>query len=303
VGRRGEERAGDPVKSAPRRCAPRRRASAAKRSARVELRDEIASVDIVAVHKIVARRAKAVSTALLFGCARHKIGCTARAALMPFQILSTLREGTGAPAKVGDKLVVHYKGTLADGGAVFDDSRERGHAFTFALGCNKVIRGWDEALVGATKGARFTVRIPSADAYGPKGAPPRIPPNADLVFDLELLNINETLVEEGMRFRQEEEARVQRFLAVQDEERRAEAAGGGGGGRKAAKRSRSDDGGSGSDSDSSSSSESSGARRRRKEKKRKKKERKKERRKEKKEKKEKKSKKSKKKRHKSQSES
>ena len=221
---------------------------------------------------------------------------------MPFQILSTLREGTGAPAKVGDKLVVHYKGTLADGGAVFDDSRERGHAFTFALGCNKVIRGWDEALVGATKGARFTVRIPSADAYGPKGAPPRIPPNADLVFDLELLNINETLVEEGMRFRQEEEARVQRFLAVQDEERRAEAAGGGGG-RKAAKRSRSDDGGSGSDSDSSSSSESSGARRRRKEKKRKKKERKKERRKEKKEKKEKKSKKSKKKRHKSQSES
>ena len=223
---------------------------------------------------------------------------------MPFQILSTLREGTGAPAKVGDKLVVHYKGTLADGGAVFDDSRERGHAFTFALGCNKVIRGWDEALVGATKGARFTVRIPSADAYGPKGAPPRIPPNADLVFDLELLNINETLVEEGMRFRQEEEARVQKFLAVQDEERRAEAAGGGGGGgRKAAKRSRSDDGGSGSDSDSSSSSESSGARRRRKEKKRKKKERKKERRKEKKEKKEKKSKKSKKKRHKSQSES
>ena len=221
---------------------------------------------------------------------------------MPFQILSTLREGTGAPAKVGDKLVVHYKGTLADGGAVFDDSRERGHAFTFALGCNKVIRGWDEALVGATKGARFTVRIPSADAYGPKGAPPRIPPNADLVFDLELLNINETLVEEGMRFRQEEEARVQRFLAVQDEERRAEAAGGGGG-RKAAKRSRSDDGGSGSDSDSSSSSESSGARRRRKEKKRKKKERRKERRKEKKEKKEKKSKKSKKKRHKSQSES
>ena len=218
---------------------------------------------------------------------------------MPFQILSTLREGTGAPAKVGDKLVVHYKGTLADGGAVFDDSRERGHAFTFALGCNKVIRGWDEALVGATKGARFTVRIPSADAYGPKGAPPRIPPNADLVFDLELLNINETLVEEGMRFRQEEEARVQKFLAVQDEERRAEAAGGGGGGRKA-KRSRSDDGGSGSDSDSSSSSESSGARRRRKEKKRKKKERKKERRKEKKEKK---SKKSKKKRHKSQSES
>jgi FKBP-type peptidyl-prolyl cis-trans isomerase 2 len=222
---------------------------------------------------------------------------------MPFQILSTLREGTGAPAKVGDKLVVHYKGTLADGGAVFDDSRERGHAFTFALGCNKVIRGWDEALVGATKGARFTVRIPSADAYGPKGAPPRIPPNADLVFDLELLNINETLVEEGMRFRQEEDARVQKFLAVQDEERRAEAAGGGGGGRKAAKRSRSDDGGSGSDSDSSSSSESSGARRRRKEKKRKKKERKKERRKEKKEKKEKKSKKSKKKRHKSQSES
>ena len=211
-------------------------------------------------------------------------------------------EGTGAPAKV-DKLVVHYKGTLADGGAVFDDSRERGHAFTFALGCNKVIRGWDEALVGATKGARFTVRIPSADAYGPKGAPPRIPPNADLVFDLELLNINETLVEEGMRFRQEEEARVQKFLAVQDDERRAEAAGGGGGGRKAAKRSRSDDGGSGSDSDSSSSSESSGARRRRKEKKRKKKERKKERRKEKKEKKEKKSKKSKKKRHKSQSES
>ena len=220
---------------------------------------------------------------------------------MPFQILSTLREGTGAPAKVGDKLVVHYKGTLADGGAVFDDSRERGHAFTFALGCNKVIRGWDEALVGATKGARFTVRIPSADAYGPKGAPPRIPPNADLVFDLELLNINETLVEEGMRFRQEEEARVQKFLAVQDESaapRRRAAAAAAGGRRR-----------SGAAATTAAAARlrlvveqrELSARRRRE--KRKKKERKKERRKEKKEKKEKKSKKSEKKRHKSQSES
>ena len=222
-----------------------------------------------------------------------------RAALMPFQILSTLREGTGAPAKVGDKLVVHYKG-IADAGA-FDDSRERGHAFTFALGCNKVIRGWDEALVGATKGARFTVRIPSADAYGPKGAPPRIPPNADLVFDLELLNINETLVEEGMRFRQEEEARVQKFLAVQDEAPRR------GGGR----RRRRAEGGEAAAATTAAAAPTPtrrrAARARRaaaaEEKKRKKKERKKERRKEKKEKKEKKSKKSKKKRHKSQSES
>ena len=100
---------------------------------------------------IAARRVRAAQKPSPPHCSAARvpqIGCTTRAALMPFQILSTLREGTGAPAKVGDKLVVHYKGTLADGGAVFDDSRERGHAFTFALGCNKVIRGWDEALVG-----------------------------------------------------------------------------------------------------------------------------------------------------------
>ena len=120
---------------------------------------------------------------------------------MPFQILSTLREGTGAPAKVGDKLVVHYKGTLADGGAVFDDSRERGHAFTFALGCNKVIRGWDEALRTMSLGERVSISIGPKWAYRKAGISDEhgqyvVPPNATLVFEMQLVGVKDVKLQD-----------------------------------------------------------------------------------------------------------
>ena len=91
---------------------------------------------------------------------------------------------------------------------MFDCSRERGHAFTFQLGVGRVIKGWDDGVSKLSVGQRVKLLIPWADAYGEKGQPPRIPPRADLIFDVELKNINETLVEESMRYRKEEQARV-----------------------------------------------------------------------------------------------
>jgi FKBP-type peptidyl-prolyl cis-trans isomerase len=184
---------------------------------------------------------------------------------MKFSVLETLAEGSGGSTpRCGDKVVVHYTGRLA-GGKVFDCSRDRGFAMTFPVGVGKVIEGWDDAVATMIEGQRIRVLIPAEFAYGPKGRPPVIPPGADLEFDIELLNVNETLVEEGMRIRREEAARADKFLKLQDQERAAEAdAAGGHEGPKAPKRRRADDssGGSsdsdsGSDSDTHSSSGSS----------------------------------------------
>ena len=76
---------------------------------------------------------------------------------------------------------------------MFDCSRERGHAFTFQLGVGRVIKGWDDGVSKLSIGQRVKLLIPWADAYGEKGQPPRIPPRADLIFDVELKNINENL--------------------------------------------------------------------------------------------------------------
>jgi len=144
-----------------------------------------------------------------------------------YAIIEKLAEGSGGPSpRCGDKAVVHYSGWLANkpNDAPFDSSREKGHAFTFAVGVGKVLPGWDEAVQAMVKGARWRIHIPCEHAYGPRGRPPKIPPAADLIFDIELLNINETLVEEGMRIRREEAARADHFLRLQDEARATEAA-------------------------------------------------------------------------------
>ena len=143
---------------------------------------------------------------------------------MTVTILDTLADGAGKKPVCGDKVCVHYVGVLASGGEPFDSSRERGHAFTFTVGVNKVIAGWDEALLDMPKGCRRKLLISSEDAYGERGQPPTIPPNANLIFDIEVLNINETLVDERVRYQREEEERVERFLRMQDEERAADAA-------------------------------------------------------------------------------
>jgi FKBP-type peptidyl-prolyl cis-trans isomerase FkpA len=96
-------------------------------------------------------------------------------------------EGTGAVAQSGDMVVVHYTGWLPDG-REFDSSRGRG-PFEFALDRGMVIAGWDEGVAGMREGGRRRLVIPSDLAYGPDGAGGVIPPNATLIFDVELLDV------------------------------------------------------------------------------------------------------------------
>ena len=98
--------------------------------------------------------------------------------------------GDGAPAAAGDTLTVHYIGTLDDG-QVFDDSYARGEPYTFRLGAGTVIRGWDQGLVGMRVGGKRRLIIPADLGYGASGSG-SIPPNATLIFDVELLDINPT---------------------------------------------------------------------------------------------------------------
>ena len=92
-----------------------------------------------------------------------------------------LREGTGAEAKAGDRVTVHYTGTLTDG-TKFDSSRDRGQPFSFTLGRGQVITGWDQGLVGMKVGGRRLLVIPPDLGYGAAGSPPKIKANETLIF-------------------------------------------------------------------------------------------------------------------------
>ena len=106
-----------------------------------------------------------------------------------------VRVGPGEPAKNGRRLFVQYTGWLYDPkaadkhGKKFDSSREYGEPFSFTLGAGRVIRGWDQGVAGMKVGGTRTLVIPSELAYGARGAGRDIPPNATLVFDVELLAI------------------------------------------------------------------------------------------------------------------
>lgn len=102
--------------------------------------------------------------------------------------LQDLTEGTGAEAVNGVTVQVHYTGWLVNGDK-FDSSRDGGVPFTFSLGAQQVIAGWDEGVLGMRIGGERKLVIPPALAYGAAGASPAIPPNATLVFDVELLDI------------------------------------------------------------------------------------------------------------------
>jgi peptidylprolyl isomerase len=91
-----------------------------------------------------------------------------------------------AGAKPGDIVWVHYTGTLKDG-TKFDSSRDRGEPIRFTLGKGEVIKGWDEGIKGMKIGEKRTLIIPPALGYGEKGSPPKIPANAELHFDVELI--------------------------------------------------------------------------------------------------------------------
>jgi len=109
--------------------------------------------------------------------------------------VSDTKPGTGTPATSGKSVTVHYTGWLYDPktadrhGKKFDSSRDRGEPFTFKLGARQVISGWDMGVTGMKVGGQRTLIIPSDLGYGSRGAGGSIPPNATLVFDVELLDV------------------------------------------------------------------------------------------------------------------
>ena len=102
------------------------------------------------------------------------------------------RVGAGASPTQGQTCVMHYSGWLWENGAKgekFDSSYDRGQPFAFPLGKGRVIAGWDEGVAGMKVGGQRTLLIPPALGYGARGAPGAIPPNATLLFEVELLDL------------------------------------------------------------------------------------------------------------------
>lgn len=103
-----------------------------------------------------------------------------------------IKAGKGKIAELGQRVQVHYTGWLNESGKKgkkFDSSVDRGKPFVFGLGQGMVIRGWDEGVAGMKVGEKRTLFIPSALGYGARGAGGVIPPHADLIFDVELLDV------------------------------------------------------------------------------------------------------------------
>lgn len=102
--------------------------------------------------------------------------------------IEDIKEGTGSAVKSGDTIIINYSGTLLNG-TKFDSSYDRGQPFQTQIGVGQVIKGWDQGLIGMKVGGKRRLTIPSSLAYGERGAGGVIPPNATLIFDLELLEV------------------------------------------------------------------------------------------------------------------
>jgi FKBP-type peptidyl-prolyl cis-trans isomerase len=101
----------------------------------------------------------------------------------------TLREGNGPELKRGQRASFHYVGKLASDDTVFDESRSKDKPLSTRIGGDPLIQGWEEALPGMRVGETRKLTVPSELGYGEAGRPPKIPPNATLIFEVELLNI------------------------------------------------------------------------------------------------------------------
>jgi peptidylprolyl isomerase len=124
-----------------------------------------------------------IFTLLLAGCGKKKNGVTETG--MKYEVI---REGTGSSPKRGDSVTVNYTGWLEDG-TKFDSSVDRKQPFTFKLGVGQVIQGWDDGVATMNVGGISKFYIPPELGYGSRGAGGVIPPNATLIFEVELLSI------------------------------------------------------------------------------------------------------------------
>jgi FKBP-type peptidyl-prolyl cis-trans isomerase FkpA len=102
--------------------------------------------------------------------------------------IEKLAEGSGATPKTGDRVTVHYTGWLTDG-SKFDSSVDRGQPFVFTIGRGQVIGGWDQGVATMKVGDKVRLTIPPELGYGARGADGVIPPNATLIFEVELLGV------------------------------------------------------------------------------------------------------------------
>lgn len=102
--------------------------------------------------------------------------------------IEDLKVGTGAEAKSGQTVHVHYVGTLTNG-SKFDSSRDRKETFDFRLGAGQVIEGWDKGVVGMKVGGLRKLTVPPEMGYGKMGYPPVIPGNSTLIFEVELVKV------------------------------------------------------------------------------------------------------------------